>query len=166
MPADLRYVRDTLYLDIDGNTNNRRQVERVSARYIEKRRQYAEYSSWPNWWAWSENGILVYPSPDTANHVFRFRGTADFPAPRAAYVNAVWEFEEDEWTSPWLEHAPDLVRHTALWLFYRDILTDNTRASAAYAAKEEAKRSLTAQQEDEEMSDVNDPWPDLNFYYG
>lgn len=160
VPNRVMYLSGDIWVDVDGDTNNRHQVVRRTPGYLELLRSHQAYTNWPEYYAIKEPGILLlWPGSDDA-HTFRFRGFQKIPAPRKAWDGSAWVFPDgDDFTNEWFNEAERSVREYANYLYLGQPTADPERARTALARHLEARADLMLETESRLAAPRADPWP-------
>lgn len=163
-PDDLMYIEGKMWIDIDGDTDNRHEVVRKSPSFLENLRSHQAYTSWPEYFAVKGTNLLIYPSSDDDDNILRWRGHKKIRAPRKRYDTATstWKFPDgdnftNEFFSPEVERS---VREYANYLRLAGPLADEQRAGTRLQFHLEARSALIEETEGRLMSSYADPWPE------
>jgi len=161
VPDDTMYVQGSMWLDVDGDEDNRHEVVRRSPAYLEFLRSHQAYSNWPEYYAIKGKKILIYPASDD-EHTLRWRGNKKIPAPRKHYdtATAAWIFPDgDTFTNEFFVEAERSVREYANYLRLSGTTADEARGRSALTKHLEAKAALDEETAGRHMASRADPWP-------
>ncbi len=160
VPAELAWVPEDLWIDIEGSAENRHRLRRRTPDAVEEYREGGAYSNWPLWWSFWAGKFEFWPTPDLSTHVIRFRGYIRPPHPEYRWDSGslAWQFF-GPMTSPWFEPPQEpLIRTYAEWLVLNKAERDEWGQSflGNYA---EARSNLIQRTEQAHTGDTVEPYP-------
>lgn len=102
----------------------------------------------PYFYAFFNNRFFVYPVPDR-NYLIRFDYLKDIERPRYQFVNGEWKYfdstgspVDDDYSTPWLDHAEELIRSGAKADLFANVFSDEGSVPNARGQEKSALRKL------------------------
>jgi hypothetical protein len=92
-PVNLIAVEgQTIDLDRGGNSLTRWELEHIPIEEFDIFNRYYNYVSQPDYWAWFDQQLWLYPIPDQTGDIVRGRGVIDAGVPGAAWSGSAWSY--------------------------------------------------------------------------
>lgn len=105
----------------------------------------------PYFYAFFNNRFFIYPKP-SAVYRLRFDYLKDIDRPRYQFVDGEWRYfdgtgspVEDDYSTPWLEHAEELIRNGAKADLFANVFSDEGSVPTARGQEMAALRQLKAE---------------------
>lgn len=134
----------------EGNpSNDAYPMERV---HFDTMRYWIEASSTgnrPHWYSWYADRFFVFPASAGVQHRLLFDYLADLDHPRAQFVDGAWAYFdrtgapiEDDYSTPWLDHAEELIRSRAKADLWANVFYSTEKAQVSRGQEMDALRQL------------------------
>lgn len=105
-------------------------------------------TNYPYYFSYHHRTLLMYPIPDNEYRI-RFDFLADLDIPNYRFTGGEWQYFDrdgtelgDDFETPWLEHAEELIRNRAKADIFANVVYDTERAQLARGQERDALRNL------------------------
>lgn len=120
--------------------------------HFDQMRYWIESSSTgnrPHWYSWYADRFFVFPASAGGQHRLLFDYLADLDHPRAQFVDGEWAYFdsfgdpiEDDYSTPWLDHAEELIRNRAKADLWASVFYSTEKAQVSRGQEMDALRVL------------------------
>lgn len=104
----------------------------------------------PHWYSWYADRFFVFPASAGGQHRLLFDFVKNLRFPRAQFIGGAWSYfdrstgapVEDDYSTPWLDHAEELIRSRAKADLWASVFYNTEKAQVSRGQEMDALRQL------------------------